>query len=106
MKFDISDDDFNAFLETYVLSRTPLKFKEVPAKEKRKYMMLCMIIHHIDPTKIYHEFELNDILKPMVDDYVMIRRYLVDYGFLNREIDGSKYWVDCDLTEYSKFNKA
>lgn len=106
MRFDIKDDDYNAFLETYVVSRNPLRFKEIPAKEKRKYIMLCMIIHHIDPMKMYHEFELNDILKPMVDDYVMIRRYLVDYGFLKRETDGSKYWVDCDVNKYLKYHSV
>ncbi len=33
------------------------------------------------------------ILKPIYHDYVMIRRYLIEYGFLDRHRDGSAYWV-------------
>ena len=29
----------------------------------------------------------------MYEDYVHIRRYLIEYGFLDRKADGSAYWV-------------
>jgi hypothetical protein len=27
------------------------------------------------------------------DDYVTVRRYLIEYGFLDRKDDGSQYWL-------------
>ena len=43
--------------------------------------------------KSYTEFEVNEILKPVYDDYVILRRYLVDYGYLDRLDNGTSYWV-------------
>ena len=103
MFYDITEKEIHDFKESYILSIEPLRFHEIPAREKRKYIMLCIIIHQMDKDKIYHEIELNALLKPMVEDYVMIRRYLVDYGFLKRVKDGSKYWLDCDVNTYQPF---
>ena len=47
----------------------------------------------LDPKKKYTEKELNTILVESFDDYVTIRRYLIEYGFLDRKKDGSRYWI-------------
>jgi hypothetical protein len=38
----------------------------------------------------YTELEVNSRLRPVFDDYVALRRYLIDEGFLTRA-DG-EYW--------------
>ncbi|WP_081311928.1 DUF2087 domain-containing protein [Brochothrix thermosphacta] len=42
--------------------------------------------------KSYTEKEVNTILYNWYDDFVILRRYLVDYHFLKREDDGSLYY--------------
>ena len=37
------------------------------------------------------ESEINERLKPLMDEHVLLRRYLVDYGVLARDPDGSNY---------------
>lgn len=46
------------------------------------------------PGERYTESELNAILSSVSDDHVLIRRCLVDYGFVSRVRDGSAYWVE------------
>ena len=45
------------------------------------------------PDQELSEQELNAILKPMYEDFVELRRYLVDYGLLTRSRDGSCYHI-------------
>lgn len=67
--------------------------KRFPKKEKEKLIVLQKIINKFDKDKKYTEKEINGIIKNIFGDYVTIRRYLVDYGFLDRKIDCSEYWV-------------
>lgn len=61
-------------------------------KEKYKLVVLTEIAKRFDMDRFYHEKEVNQILQPIYDDYVTLRRYLIDYGFLDRKADGSQYW--------------
>ncbi|MDY0294303.1 MAG: DUF2087 domain-containing protein [Acholeplasmataceae bacterium] len=101
--FEITEKDFKAFVETYVENVYPLKLKGIPAKEKRKYIILCIVIHYFELNKIYHEKEVNAILEPMMNDHVMIRRYLIDYGFMDRTDDGKSYWLVKDPKDFQTF---
>ncbi|GGJ61144.1 DUF2087 domain-containing protein [Virgibacillus salexigens] len=65
-----------------------------PSKEKRKLLILQHIITRFDQTKNYTEKEVNDVLKRIYRGFAIIRRYLIDYGFMKRNKDGSKYWVN------------
>ncbi|QEY21231.1 DUF2087 domain-containing protein [Psychrobacillus sp. AK 1817] len=67
-----------------------LKF---PKKEKQKLSTLRVIIQRFEQEKNYTEKEINTILKNVYEDYVTLRRYLIEYGFLDRKDDGSTYWV-------------
>jgi hypothetical protein len=102
--FDITQEDIQAIIDTVLISKNPLVFKMIPAREKKKYVILCMVIHFFEKNNKYSEKEVNDILKPMFDDYVMIRRYLVDYHFLDRTQDGKAYWLVANLDEYKQFD--
>jgi len=101
--FDIKDEDIQYVIDHYVLTKSPLTFKSIPVKEKRKFIMISMIVHAFKPGVNYTEKEVNAVLKPMVEDYVMIRRYLIDYQFLNRTPDGKSYWLTTDLKNHQRF---
>lgn len=94
MKFDISDTDINEAIKRYVESTSPLKLKVFPKKEKQKVVLLHLIIKLFKKNLKYSETEINDILKPIYNDYVILRRYLVDYKLLNRLDNGELYWVE------------
>ncbi|MNW69193.1 hypothetical protein D3C74_481460 [compost metagenome] len=46
-----------------------------------------------DAKKKYSEKEVNEILRTVDSDYATLRRYLIEYGFIDRKDDGSLYWV-------------
>jgi hypothetical protein len=98
--FTISKKDINTVVSNHLISTNPFIIKNVPAKEKRKYILLCMIIHFFKKDYFYTEKEVNDILKPMTEDYVDLRRFLINYKFLDRKTDGSSYWVNIDHHDY------
>jgi hypothetical protein len=64
-----------------------------PSKEKQRLVVLREIAMQLNKEQTYSEAQLNHTLKSIYDDYVMIRRYLIEYGFLDRKPDGSEYWV-------------
>jgi hypothetical protein len=67
--------------------------KKFPPKQKQKLVVVREIAKRLDGERTYSEKELNEVLKPIYEDYVMIRRYLIEYGFLDRKADGSSYWL-------------
>jgi DNA-binding CsgD family transcriptional regulator len=79
-------------LKNAFFSLDPLKLKVFPAKEKKKVIVLAQIAGQFEITKHYSEKEVNEILKGNFDDYVTIRRYLIEYGFMDRTIDCNEYW--------------
>ncbi|HPQ77440.1 MAG TPA: DUF2087 domain-containing protein [Synergistales bacterium] len=42
----------------------------------------------------YSKKELNTLLAKIAEDYVLVRRCLVDHGFVSCRADGSTYWVE------------
>ncbi|UOE94616.1 DUF2087 domain-containing protein [Alkalihalobacillus sp. LMS39] len=70
------------------------KVKQFPSKEKRKIVILKYVLaHHFEPNKQYTEKEVNAIIQSVYDDFATMRRYFIEYGFLDRSKDGSAYWV-------------
>jgi hypothetical protein len=102
--FEITNEEIQAIVDTVIVSKTPLVFKMIPAKEKKKYIILCIVVHFFEMNKRYTEKEINEVLKPMFEDYVMIRRYLVDYNFLDRTTDGKEYWLVANQEEFNRFD--
>ncbi len=64
-----------------------------PAKKKRKIVVLSVLAQKFDPKKNYSEAAVNDVLKQAITDYVTVRRYLIEYGFMQRTKDGKTYWL-------------
>ncbi|WP_026581593.1 DUF2087 domain-containing protein [Bacillus sp. J33] len=64
-----------------------------PPKEKQRLIVLREIAKQLKTGHTYTEKELNETLKGFYEDYVLIRRYLIEYGLVDRKADGSQYWV-------------
>jgi hypothetical protein len=62
----------------------------MPAKHRKRLVVLDHVARVFVPGERYPEAEVNVLLRAFSDDYVMLRRYLVDEGFLDRA-DGV-YW--------------
>ncbi|HEX3048666.1 MAG TPA: DUF2087 domain-containing protein [Bacillota bacterium] len=63
-------------------------------KEKSKLVVLRVIATRFQAGQIYEEKEVNEILKTVYEaDYVTLRRYLIEYGFMERKSDCSQYWL-------------
>ncbi len=77
----------------YFSTEYGLFLKTMPRKQKKRYIALVIISQELEPGKKYSEKEINEILEPIYEDYVMLRRYLIDYKLVSRELDGSAYWL-------------
>lgn len=69
------------------------RLEAFPLKEKARLALVEHISASFDRRSHYTEREVDAILKPLVADHAKARRYLVDYGFLRRTPDGSRYWT-------------
>lgn len=70
--------------------------KTFSVKEKHKLIVLQAITKRFQNGRTYTEKEINEILKIVYHDFATIRRYLIEYGFLERTPDGSQYWLKND----------
>lgn len=103
MRFDITEKDIEQLKKGTIISVKPLKFNVFPAKEKRKYILACFLMNLFEEDHIYHEFEVNEILQQSYDDFATVRRFLIDYGFMKRSDDCKSYWLNVQLSEFSRF---
>ena len=92
-RFLITDEECRKISEGVFSSQFPLKLKVFSSKEKKKIVILRRIIQQFEKGRVYTEKEVNEILKDIYGDYAILRRCLVDYGYMDRARDGSKYWV-------------
>lgn len=90
-RFDVTDEEKAQVISTYMDKNGAIK--TYPSKEKKKIIVLGEIINNFKPSRKYSEKDINLILKRIYEDYATIRRALIEYGFLERTIDCSSYWV-------------
>jgi hypothetical protein len=64
----------------------------IPSQSKKIIIILEYIVYSFEFETNYSEKEVNEILKRFHPDIPALRRYLIDYGYLGREKDGSRYW--------------
>ena len=62
----------------------------LPAKRSKRLVVLDHLAQRFEPGRRYPEADVNDLLRPVHEDVAMLRRYLVDEGFLDRA--GGVYW--------------
>jgi hypothetical protein len=92
-RFAITEAENAAILKKYFKAGSDGPLSEFPKKEKRKIAILRQLIRRFDPKRKYTEAEVNQVLEAAYHDYVTLRRYLIEYGFMDRLADGSSYWV-------------
>ncbi|KAB3524439.1 DUF2087 domain-containing protein [Alkaliphilus serpentinus] len=93
-RYAITEEENEKILNGYFRKGPDGPLQEFPVKkEKRKIAILRHIAKRFQLGIKYTEKEVNEILKAVYEDYVLIRRYLIEYGFMERERDCSQYWI-------------
>lgn len=90
-RYDVTEIEKEKIIKTYFDEVGRLK--NYPAKEKRKIIVLEQISTQFKKGKLYNEIEVNRILERIYEDYVSLRRALIEYGFMERKNGGEGYWV-------------
>ncbi len=92
-RFAITEKENAEIIKAYFKEGEDGPLSNFPPKEKRKVAILRHLLNRFDERRKYTEKEVNQILKEAYHDYVTLRRYMIEYGFLDRKPDGSLYWV-------------
>jgi hypothetical protein len=73
-------------------TRSDGRLKQIPMQTKKIQAVLNYIYDAFDKERRYTEKDVNEILARFHPDTSTLRRYLVDFQYLERERDGSVYW--------------
>lgn len=93
-RYAITEEENDKIIKSYFKQGPDGPLDNFPIKkEKRKVAILRHIAKRFDTGTKYTEKEVNEILKAIYADYVLVRRYLIEYGFMERERDCSQYWI-------------
>jgi len=92
-RFAITQAEKEEVLARYFGSDDQTLIKRFPAKEKRKIIIMQKIMGDFSAGIDYNEKEVNEIIKRFFDDFESVRRALIQYGFMDRTKDGTRYWV-------------
>lgn len=92
-RYNLTKEENDEILEKFFPEGTDGQLKSFPPKEKQRLVILRALTNRFKSEKIYEEKEVNQILNNAYDDYVLLRRYLIEYGLLDRKADGSEYWL-------------
>jgi len=92
-RYEVTNSEQEQIIKTYFEDTEAFKLKSFPTKEKRKIVVLRKISTLFEAGKKYSEVQINTILKPVFEDIATIRRYLIEYGFLERTKDCKEYWL-------------
>jgi hypothetical protein len=69
----------------------------LPSKRGKTQIILRWLATLFEPGLMYNEAKVNEILKAVyAEDYISLRRDLIDMGYLRRERGGGKYWLAPD----------
>lgn len=79
------------------------KLMQYPAKRRKQFKALEYLASKFEHQRRYAEREVTDILNTWhtFGDPCMLRRDLCDARFLNREPDGSAYWLEPVLPQWA-----
>lgn len=89
----ITEDEAAKTLQRYFdFTTEPPTLIRWPKKQKAVIVILTRIIAEIPLNHRFTEPEINAYLRPIYFDYTMVRRFLIEYHFLQRTPDGTAYW--------------
>ncbi|GFN29937.1 DUF2087 domain-containing protein [Paenibacillus xylaniclasticus] len=93
-RYALTQEEYDELIARYLPNGPDGPIESFPVKQKRKLALIRHMAGYFERNRRYSEAEVNERLKRFSeDDYVILRRYLIDYGFLDRKDDGSEYWV-------------
>ncbi|HHY74850.1 MAG TPA: DUF2087 domain-containing protein [Bacillus bacterium] len=92
-RYAVTEEEQQEIIKKYLPEGVSGRLKKFPPKEKQRLIILREITKRFESDAIYTEKEINQLLNEIYDDYVMIRRYLIEYGLIDRKSDGSQYWL-------------
>ncbi|BCY19485.1 hypothetical protein hrd7_33340 (plasmid) [Leptolinea sp. HRD-7] len=69
------------------------KLTHLPSKRGKTQVILRWLATLFEEGRLYNEAEVNEVLKSVyAEDFVSLRRDLIDMAYLRREMGGGKYW--------------
>lgn len=91
-RYSITAQEREKTIQTYMDENGALK--QIPAKAKKKIILLGEIVKNFKRDTEYSEKEINTVLKRIYEpDYLSLRRALIEYGFMDRSADCRVYRV-------------
>jgi hypothetical protein len=84
------EEDVRKVLKNYLNADGTIK--QIPQMGNKLLIILNFIVDAFAVDANYTEKEVNTILRRFHIDTAALRRYLVDYGLMARESDGTRYW--------------
>jgi hypothetical protein len=100
--FSITDKEYMETILEYFIEGPDGPIISFPGKEKKKFIILQHIVSRFKSGRRYKEKEVNVQLEQVYADYVTLRRYLIEYKLMDREPDGSAYWIKEEAAPMSK----
>lgn len=65
------------------------RLTQMPVREALRRELMAWVATLLPPGRDLPETEVNNLLRPVDDDVAMLRRYLVDYGMVQRPRPGT-----------------
>lgn len=92
MKFEFTRSELEDIYQKYFMyQHKEIILKQWPSKYKNQIVILYKISTLFMMNHLYTEKDINELLKPIYEDYVMLRRYLIDLKVLKRDAYGKQY---------------
>ncbi|QJD82648.1 DUF2087 domain-containing protein [Cohnella herbarum] len=92
-RYNVTSEEADKVLKKVFPNGTDANLFTFDLQEKHKLIVLREVAKRFSADRIYTEKEVNEILMTAYEDYAILRRYLIEYGFMDRENDGSRYWL-------------
>jgi hypothetical protein len=83
-------EDVRKVLKAYLNADGTIK--QIPQEGRKLLIILNYLLDAFAFDATYTEKEVNTILRRFHVDTASLRRAFIDYGFMARESDGTKYW--------------
>lgn len=88
---DALDEKNRNLARGYIKATGALEY--IPDKPERCRAVVQYVAHAFEANLRYTEKQVNDILIEYHPDYATLRRCLIDFNFMQRELDGSWDWL-------------
>lgn len=72
------------------------RLPQLPVKTDTQRELAEHLATFFEPARSYSEREVNEILMGFSDEYVALRRLLIDYRVLMRDSQGASYWREVE----------